>query len=52
MEKDIRNRVKMVTAKAEEMNEQTGIFPSLREEDINEYLQQVIEEIKKTKEMS
>ena len=37
MEKDIRNRVKMVTAKAEEMNEQTGIFPSLREEDINEY---------------
>jgi len=52
MEKDIRNRVKMVTAKADEMSEKTGISPSLGEEEIKEYLQRVVEEIKKSKQIS
>jgi hypothetical protein len=56
MENEIRKRIKTVTqdllAKSEEMNEQTGISPSLGEEEIKEYLEQVVEEIKKTKQIS
>lgn len=53
MENEIRDRVNAVTAnlvaKAYEMNEQTGISPSLEEEDIKEYLKQVVEEIRKSR---
>jgi hypothetical protein len=56
MENETRKRIKIVTqnllTKSDDMNEQTGISPSLGEEEIKEYMEQVIEELKKTEQVS
>jgi hypothetical protein len=50
MEQDIQKRVLTVTRKTQElMIEETGIQSSLSEDDVKLYLQQVIEEVKKSK---
>jgi hypothetical protein len=48
MEQEIQRRVIALTKQNQDrMAEETGIQPSLTEEDVKEYLQQVIEEVKK-----
>jgi hypothetical protein len=50
MEQEIQRRVIAVTRQNQDkMVEESGIESSLTEEDMKEYLQQVIEEVKKTK---
>ena len=50
MEQDIQERVLKVAKEQEEaLREQTGIEPSLSEEDMKQYLEQVIEEVKKSR---
>lgn len=49
MEQEIQERVlKVAKQQEEQMEELTGIEPSLGEEDIKQYLEQVIEEVKKS----
>jgi len=48
MEQEIEKRVLALTKQNQNrMTEESGIQPSLSEEDMKEYLQQVIEEVKK-----
>jgi len=50
MEQEIQKRVLAVTRKTQEvLTEETGIHSSLNEDDMKLYLQQVIEEVKKSK---
>jgi hypothetical protein len=50
MEQEIQKRVLAVTRKTQEvLTEETGIQPSLNDDDMKLYLQQVIEEVKKSK---
>ena len=55
-EADIMNRINRVSmdlaAKSEEMNEFTGISTSLGKNEIKKYLEEVVEEIRKTKKIS
>ena len=53
MEQEIQKRTLAVTRKTRDlMAEETGIQPSLSEDDMKQYLQQVIEEVKRTKDQS
>jgi len=48
MEQEIQNKVLTFTKRNQErMAEETGIQPSLTDEDVKEYLEQVIREVKK-----
>jgi hypothetical protein len=50
MEQEIQERVlKVAKEQQEELEEHTGIEPSLSEEDVKQYLEQVIEEVKKSR---
>jgi hypothetical protein len=50
MEQHIRDKVLKVAKEQEDaLREQTGIEPSLTGEDMKEYLEQVIEEVKKSR---
>jgi hypothetical protein len=50
MEQEIQKRMLSVTSKTQElMTEETGIQSFLSEDDMKQFLQQVIEEVKKTK---
>ena len=50
MEQEIQGRVVALTKKHQDsIEEETGVESSLTEDDMKEYLQQVIEELKKTK---
>jgi hypothetical protein len=50
MEQEIQERVLKVAKEQEDtLREQTGIEPSLSEEDMKQYLIQVIEEVKKSR---
>jgi hypothetical protein len=50
MEQDIQKRMLAVMRKTRDlMTEETGVQSSLNEDDMKQYLQQVIEEVKKTK---
>ena len=53
MEQEIQRRMLAVTRKTRKlMTEETGVQSSLSEDDMKQYLQQVIEEVKKTKNQS
>jgi hypothetical protein len=53
MEQHVRDNVLKVAKKQEvAVREQTGIEPSLTEEDMKKYLEQVIEEVKKSRSTS
>jgi hypothetical protein len=53
MEKEIERRVKVLVARNQDtINEETGIHSSETEEDMKEYLQQVLDEVKSSKEHS
>ena len=52
MEQEIQRRVLVITKQNQDrMAEETGIQSSLTDEDVKEYLEQVIEEVKKEKRM-
>jgi hypothetical protein len=53
MEKEIERKVKVLVARNQDtINEETGIHSSETEEDMKEYLQQVLDEVKSSKEHS
>jgi hypothetical protein len=52
MEQEIHRRVLVITKQNQDrIAEETGIHSSLTDEDVKEYLEQVIEEVKKEKRM-